>query len=79
MQVYNRTKYSESDVNGFTEIKRGRNNWRGRNIRLYAHPEDDSRIVSDGITFDGSMRVIADETRADWARELSCRGDFTTD
>lgn len=81
MQTYNRTQFEnvESMISGLLhEIKRGTNNWRQRNIVLYEHPRDAGKVISDGVTFDGSMRVISEESREDWARELSQVGNFVT-
>ena len=81
MTTHNNTSFAniEQQIAGLLHpIKRGRNNWRGRDIVLYEHPTDPSRLISDGTTFDKSMRVIADESRDEWARELSHTGDFIT-
>mgnify|MGYP000367212845 CR=1 FL=1 len=56
------------------------NKWRGRTIALYGHPTDPERLVSVGVTFDGSMTVVADESRAEWATALdyAARGKVYT-
>ena len=75
--TFNHTELSLDEVAQLAVLKTGRNLWRQRNIRLYQHPHDASLVISDGIAFDGSMRVIAVETRDDWARELDAAGSFT--
>jgi hypothetical protein len=59
-------------------IKKGKNNWRKRNITLYEHPRDMRKVVSEGISFDGKLRIIAEESLNDWSRELSQSGNFVT-
>ena len=81
MKTHNNTTFTDIEHQISTllqPLKRGRNNWRGRTITLYEHPTDSNRIISDGVTFDRSMRVIADELKSDWARELAAEGDFVT-
>jgi len=81
MKTYNNTAIEniEQILIAMNPVKRGRNNWRGRMIMLYEHPTDTTRIISSGVTFNGEMRVIADEPRSDWSRELGQSGDFVTD
>lgn len=78
MQTHNRTNLTLDEIAKLAVIKTGRNNWRNRNIRLCEHPANEDRLISDGITFDGTMRVICDETRAEWHQELSAKGSFVT-
>ena len=81
MKTHNNTSWPNIEVmlaDLLHPIKYGRNHWRGRDITLYEHPTDNDRIISVGTTFDGSMRVIADELRSDWHRELSSPGNFET-
>ena len=81
MKTHNNTTFTDIEHQISTllqPLKRGRNNWRGRTITLYEHPTDSNRIISDGVTFDRSMRVIADEPKSDWVRELEVAGDFVT-
>jgi len=47
------------------------NNWRQRNVVLREHPTDPTMLISDGITFDNSLRVIAAEKRDCWTTALS--------
>jgi hypothetical protein len=78
MNTYNRTNLTIEQVNDLEELKRGKNNWRQRTIRLLKHPTDTARVISDGISYDQSMRVIADELKTDWERELSSPNSFVT-
>lgn len=70
MKVYNNTKYSNDEILSFPVIGYTASKWRQRNICLREHPEDPTRLISDGITFDESMRVIADESKEEWAIAL---------
>ena len=80
MAIFNRTRFENigklisSDL---TEIKRGRSNWRQRDIVLYDHPLSTERLISVG-TMNNGDRVIADELKSDWSRELGQAGNFVT-
>jgi len=82
METYNQTSFPNIEKTleekKLTKIKQGKNNWRGRYIVLYEHPYDPAKVISDGITFDGTMRVISEEDKKDWAREMDQTGDFVT-
>lgn len=71
MKVYNRTNLTIEEIAQLKVIMTVRSEWRQRNIRLLYHPTDMNRVISDGITFDQTIRVIADETFDDWKRELT--------
>jgi hypothetical protein len=68
--VHNNTAFTPAVLATLPVIGTAVNKWRGRNITLYGHPSDASRLVSVGVTFDGTMTVIADESRDEWATAL---------
>ncbi len=70
MKVFNNTDFSIDEINSFELIGNTRSMWRGRNIALKCHTFDSPLIVSDGITFNGSMRVICVDKEEDWATAL---------
>lgn len=74
--TYNRTSLSIAEIENLPIVKVGKNNWRNRDITLYQHPEHADRVISDGITFDQTLRVICDEAKSDWTRELNAPGNF---
>ncbi|MHA2265303.1 MAG: hypothetical protein ACXAEN_23180, partial [Candidatus Thorarchaeota archaeon] len=76
MTTHNHTTFDLETIASLPVVKRGKNNWRQRDMTLLSHPDDAGRLISVGITFDQSMRVISDNARSDWARELSQSGDF---
>ena len=78
MKVHNNTELAEAYVYGLPVIKAGKNHWRGRDITLRQHPTDPDRVISVGTTFDREVRIIADEPKSAWTRELSAFGDFET-
>ena len=78
MKTYNNTQFDPDQFASEEPLKIVCNNWRQRTIRLYAHPTDTDRVVSVGVSFDLSTRVVADESRSEWARELESRSHFVT-
>lgn len=70
MTTHNNTTLTVAEVDALPVIATTVNNWRGRNIKLRQHPSDSGRVISDGTTFNGLMRVIADDLRADWSTAL---------
>jgi hypothetical protein len=70
LKVYNNTNLSLEELDQLKLIGITFNNWRQRKIRLLEHPNNPERLISDGTSFDHEMRVIADEPRSAWAREL---------
>lgn len=70
MLVHNNTTFSEADIDKFPVLGTTVNNWRGRKIELREHPHDANRVISIGTTFDGKVKVIADEPKSDWAVAL---------
>jgi len=66
METFNPTCVPDDMVRELTVLKTGRNNWRNRNITLYQHPVHADRVISDGMAFDASKRVIADDAKAEW-------------
>jgi len=74
MEVINRTEFSISQIEKMAFMAAGENNWRKRTIVLREHPSDADLLVSDGITFDGSMQVLCTEKRSEWDRELEQAG-----
>ena len=78
MNVHNYTGLTEEEVYNLPILKSGKNHWRGRNIHLRQHPTDPLKVISEGTTFDGSMRVICDEMKSQWHREFEAAGDFET-
>lgn len=80
-KIFNNTKFEdiEQKIESLLhEIKRGKTMWRQRDVVLYEHPTDPDRLISDGLTFNGTMRVISDEKKSDWHRELGQTGNFIT-
>ena len=45
-------------------------NWRKRHITVYAHPSLENHLITIGIDFDGSKRVIASEPSSAWQYQL---------
>lgn len=70
MKTHNSTCFSDEEIAKLKLIGRVVNNWRQRNVNLYEHPSDPNSLISEGITFDGQMRVICDESRQEWATAL---------
>lgn len=70
MKTYNNTTFTEEQIGGFLVLGHSVSKWRQRNNTLYQHPTDAERIISVGVTFDGSMKVICDDDRNAWGREL---------
>lgn len=70
MKIHNNTQFTLEQVERFKRIGETINKWRGRRITLYEHPEFPDHVISDGITFDNSMRVICQEPRTDWTTAL---------
>jgi YD repeat-containing protein len=70
MEIYNRTNLTSGEVICLPVIGCTVSKWRGRLVTLREHPTDPSRVISEGVTFDGSMKVIADEERSQWATAL---------
>jgi hypothetical protein len=70
MKIYNNTDLSVEMVNSLERLGTTRNEWRGRNIRLLQHPNKPDHVISDGITFDNTMRVIAEESKSSWTTAL---------
>ena len=62
----NNTDLSPADIAALPVIGKTVNNWRQRNITLHAHPTDPTRLVSVGVTFDGAVTVVCDESRDEW-------------
>jgi hypothetical protein len=59
-------------------LAHGKSNWRQRYIKLFEHPDDPSRLISIGDTFDGEDRIICDELRSDWTKEITMKQPFVT-
>jgi hypothetical protein len=70
-QTVNNTSWTPDQIKGFGYIGRTVNKWRGRSVALYNHPSDPARVISIGVTFDGDVVVIADESRSDWCMALA--------
>jgi len=70
MKTYNNTNLSEKEVDSLECLGTTVNEWRGRNIRLLQHPNKPDYVISDGITFDNTMRVIAEEPKSAWTTSL---------
>ena len=68
--THNNTTSTLETINALPVIGETVNNWRQRRITLRSHPTDPARLISVGATFDGSMVVIADDARKDWATAL---------
>jgi len=70
-EVHNHTPWSLAEIEtSFPYLGRTVNNWRGRGVALYAHPSDQTALVSVGVTFNGLMTVVAVEPRSDWTTAL---------
>jgi len=70
MDIHNNTEFELDVIAGFKLLGTTVNKWRERDIKLYQHPKKPDHVISDGITFDGKLRVIADETKLCWATAL---------
>ena len=68
--VHNNTNVVAEDLANLPILGFAVNKWRGRRITLRAHPSDESRLISVGETFCGTMIVICDEEKSAWSVEL---------
>lgn len=68
--THNNTPWDVAYCRSLEYIGRTINQWRGRVVDLYAHPTDETFLVSIGVTFDFTMQVLAVEARAAWAVAL---------
>jgi hypothetical protein len=80
MITHNHTPWPYEDIQKFPYLGAMINNWRERNVALFAHPTDETLLVSVGITFDTTMCVVAVEPRKAFAVALdySARGKTYT-
>lgn len=69
--IHNNTQFSIEEVEAKPILFIVMNKWRQRNIAVREHPTDPERCTSDGVSFDGKMRVIADDSRKDWCGQFS--------
>ncbi len=47
-----------------------RNNWRERQVTLYVHPTDETRLISVGVSFHDGQEIVCDEPRNSYPRQL---------
>jgi hypothetical protein len=69
-EVANRTIYTLEEIAKFPVLATTTSNWRQRNITLYQHPIHADSVISVGITFDGTLTVVAEELKDQWATAL---------
>jgi hypothetical protein len=72
MEIHNHTRWTAEQIAAMPVVATSVNNWRRRNITLHQHPEQPDSVLSVGITFDGKMKVIAEEGKVLWMRALDC-------
>jgi hypothetical protein len=68
--TYNNTHFTQVQIDNMVNLGMTVNNWRQRNVWLLQHPNDPDMVVSIGITFDQSMKVISAEPKSAWATAL---------
>lgn len=76
MKIHNNTSFLPAQLSRLPLLVTVKNNWRQRNVEIRQHPHNEDMVVSDGVTFDGSMRVICEETKSAWSRELNSGKSF---
>ena len=69
-QVHNHTPYTLDTIQALPLLGHTISTWRQRRTHLYAHPPDTTLLVSSGVTFAGSMRVLAVEPRSTYETAL---------
>lgn len=70
MKTQNNTSFPVQEIEKFPVLGKTVNKWRQRNITLYAHPSNPDRLISVGITFDGTRTIICDEEKKQWTVAL---------
>lgn len=70
MRIYNNTPFTVEEIEKMSFIGTTVSLWRQRNVKLYAHPTDETLVVSSGLTFAKDMHVYAVEKRQMWATAL---------
>ncbi|GMV81473.1 MAG: hypothetical protein AMXMBFR7_26570 [Planctomycetota bacterium] len=68
MVTHNHSGLSESEIEALPVIGLHKSLWRQRDIEIRELTAES--VVSSGVTFDGRMKVIAVEPRADWANTI---------
>ena len=66
MKSYNNTNFSQEEITNLLKIGHIKSNWRQREIGIYEHPNDPLKVISIGVDFDHSKRVICEDDRSDW-------------
>ena len=69
MKTHNNTIYTESEIGAMPELGQTRSNWRQRHVVLRQSPRA-GHVVSVGVTFDQTMRVISEESVDMWRTAL---------
>ncbi len=65
----NNTVYTEAQIKAMPELGQTKSNWRQRHIVLRQSPRT-GFVVSIGVTFDQTMRVISEEPVEMWKTAL---------
>jgi len=76
MKTFNHTSLTLEEIADLPVIGRVKNEWRQRHIVILAHPDDAGKVISDGTSYDLSgpdypMRVICEDLREEWPKDLS--------
>ena len=71
METINNTSLTLREITSSQRLFTARNNWRCRNIVVYAHPRNPYRVISVGVSFDQRLTVICDESRDQWGVQLA--------
>jgi len=68
--VYNRSGFTQEEIDKLNFLGVTISKWRQRNIKLYQHPTDETKVISVGEAIDNSMIVIALEDKLSYATAL---------
>ena len=62
-EIINNTTFAEEQIKSHEKIGFFKNNWRQRNVSLYAHPDNDEVVITIGEDYDGAKTIIVAETK----------------
>ncbi len=70
-EVKNNTKFEIVEILQQPVLHHYKSNWRQRDVTLFEHPEDNTRVLSIGITFCGSKMIVCDDPKTSFEYELT--------
>lgn len=58
------------DYTKLTKLGTYRNAWRERDVTLYAHPTDETKVISVGVGIHDKQEIVCEEDRSSYRRQL---------